>query len=162
MKNDTFDDLSDVQKKAAELYVRNVIEYKTDADNEVTLLKDKEIAEEVGVDRTTYYRWNKDPRFLEYVIYLSLQQARKHVPMFIATLVSNQMGKNPSTKQLDLYAKVVGLLGDSSQGDSSPVSVTFNLTDAQQRVKELRESNVVPNHTSERQITTSGGDSDVE
>lgn len=152
MSKDTFDDLSEQQKKAAEMYVENLIAHQLD-DKEVDLLKTQEIADSVGVNRTTYYRWNQDDRYLDYVATLSIRQLNKHMPSFAASLIANLTKRNPSTKMLDLFAKVSGVLGDQGSASKDSVNVTFNLSDAQERVKQLKEYEEVPNVKPERRLT---------
>lgn len=151
MAKDNFDDLSEQQKKAAEMYVDNLIEHQLNPD-EVVLLKTQDIAEELGVNRTTYYRWNQDDRYLDYVATLSIRHLNKHMPKFAASLITNLIKRNPSTKMLDLYAKVSGVLGESGSASKDSVNVTFNLSDAQERVRQLREVEEVPNAPIQRRL----------
>ncbi|MBH9580118.1 phBC6A51 family helix-turn-helix protein [Staphylococcus felis] len=151
MAKDNFDDLSEQQKKAAELYVENLIESQLDPE-EVPRLKTQEIADEIGVNRTTYYRWNQDDRYLDYVATLSIRHLNKHMPKFAASLIANLVKRNPSTKMLDLYAKVSGVLGDQGSASKDSVNVTFNLSDAQERVRQLKQVEEVPYIPSERRL----------
>lgn len=86
-------------------------------DNEIqpaeTRLKQEEIAESVGVDRATLYRWRtQNQAFIEFKKEVARDYLADHVGLFAKSLLSSMRGTNgaPSQKALDLYAKMMGFI----------------------------------------------------
>lgn len=86
-------------------------------DNEMLPYKERktqdEIADELGVNRATLYRWRKQNQaFIEFKKEVAKDYLGDEVGLFAKALIDSMRGTNgaPSQKALDLYAKMMGFI----------------------------------------------------
>src|SRR5699024_1016774 len=96
--NPKFDSLKDNQKEVAQAMVDNALDVRMNKGTKK--LTQKDLGEIGGVEARTIRNWQRDILFLEYVQELSKMKLAEHAPQFVAVLISNLNGANPSTKQL--------------------------------------------------------------
>lgn len=73
----------------------------------------EQIAKEVGVDRISLYRWRKENQaFIEFKKEIAKDYLSDAVGIFAKQLIRSIEGTNgvPSSKALDLYAKMMGFI----------------------------------------------------
>jgi transcriptional regulator with XRE-family HTH domain len=103
------------QIRAAQLYVDNEWgETVPELGGKKTM---QELADTIGIARSTYYEWLKDETFREYTNYLSDAQLDSMRTIANTALIRAIRGGNngqPSVKALDLYYKRHGLLTNVS------------------------------------------------
>lgn len=71
------------------------------------------IAEELGIDRATLYRWRtQNQAFIEFKKEVAKDYLSDAVGIFAKQLIRSMEGTNgvPSSKALDLYAKMMGFI----------------------------------------------------
>jgi len=94
------------QQKAALLLVENDL-VSTNRKNQ------DQLAEEVGVDRTSIYRWRTNNRnFIEYMNLLADDMLSAHRSEVYSQLLKLVRGPQPSVKAIDLFMRRYGLLTD--------------------------------------------------
>lgn len=155
--NPKFDALKDNQKEVAQAIVDGAIDSRMNGTKKPT---QKELGEMVGVDARTIRNWNREMLFLEYIQELSKMKLAEHAPQFVAVLVANLKGKNPSTKQLDLFAKIADMLPEKD-GTTHNTNVLIGNHDDEirQRIERLeaeKQRNVVPNISDRERILEDG------
>lgn len=86
-------------------------------DNEMLPYKKRktqdELADELGVNRATLYRWRKQNQaFIEFKKEVAKDYLGDEVGLFAKSLIDSMKGTNgaPSQKALDLYAKMMGFI----------------------------------------------------
>lgn len=97
------------QQRAVYMLIENEMLPKTDPEYKTQ----EEIAEAVGVDRTTLWRWRKqDQAFIEFKKEVAKDYLGDAVGVFAKQLIASMKGTNgaPSQKALDLYAKMMGFI----------------------------------------------------
>lgn len=97
------------QQRAAYMLIENEMLSRTDPDFKTQ----DEIAEEVGVDRATLWRWRKQNQtFIAYRTEVMSDYLGDASGIFLNSLVASMKGTNgaPSMKALELYAKIQGLI----------------------------------------------------
>ncbi|HEU4964216.1 MAG TPA: phBC6A51 family helix-turn-helix protein [Bacilli bacterium] len=110
-KRDLERQLSPQQIKAAAILVQN----EWDAGDGGKKKTRDQIAEAVGISRSTLFEWLRKPEFVEYMNVLTDMDLQAIRSEFNALLVKAMRGGNngiPSVKALDLYARRFGLLKD--------------------------------------------------
>lgn len=116
--------LTPQQQRAAQLIVNNEwAELLTEDGRKMT---QQEIADEIGISRSTLYEWKSQESFLSYVNYLTeknLEAMRSEV--YVALMKAIRGGANgiPSVKALDLYMRRYGLLSDRTVIEDSRESI---------------------------------------
>lgn len=73
----------------------------------------EDISKELGIDRTTLYRWRtQNQAFIEFKKEIAKDYLSDAVGIFAKQLIRSMEGTNgaPSTKALDLYAKMMGFI----------------------------------------------------
>ena len=144
--NPKYDALKENQKEVAQAMVDNAIEARTTGAKKLT---QKELGEIGGVEPRTIRNWQREMLFLEYVQDLSKMKLAEHAPQFVAVLVANLNGKNPSTKQLDLFAKIADMLPEKEAATHNTNVIIANNEDIRARIEQLeaesRSSKVIPN-----------------
>jgi predicted DNA-binding protein YlxM (UPF0122 family) len=128
-----FEDLTEQQKRAAELLLENDLAPKDEK------RKLEEIAEEIGVTRKTLWEWRRrNTLFIEYkqhLTTLSLQDAHGELAR---VLITNLHSSQPSTKMLDLLAKMTpNALAANRQEVVMETNETSN-EEVLKRIEELR------------------------
>lgn len=149
--NPKFDNLKDNQREVAQAIVDNAVEARMD--KSVKKLTQKDLGEIGGVDARTIRNWRRDVLFLEYVQELSTMKMAEHAPEFVAVLISNLKGANPSTKQLDLFAKIANMIPEKEGATHNTNVMIGNNDDIKARIEQLeaeRMKTVVP-YTSEQE-----------
>lgn len=97
-----FENLTAQQKKAAALLVDNELADKEDK------RKIEDIAAEVGVHRKTLWEWKRrNALFAEYKQHLTTLSLQDHHGALAQVLIDNLTKSQPSTKMLDLLAKMM-------------------------------------------------------
>src|SRR5690625_2265444 len=93
-------------------------------DNETLPTKERrtqeEIANEIGVDRATLFRWRKQNQaFIEFRKEVAKDYLGDAVGIFADALITSMKGTNgaPSQKALDLYAKMMGFITNDHKID---------------------------------------------
>src|SRR5690625_2843563 len=97
------------QQRAVYMLIENEMLSRTDPDYKTQ----EEIAEEVGVDRATLWRWRKQNQaFIEFKKEVAKDYLGDAVGVFTKQLTASMKGTNgaPSQKALDLYAKMMGFI----------------------------------------------------
>lgn len=97
------------QQRAVYMLIENEMLSRTDPDYKTQ----EEIAEEVGVDRATLWRWRKQNQaFIEFKKEVAKDYLGDAVGVFTKQLIASMKGTNgaPSQKALDLYAKMMGFI----------------------------------------------------
>lgn len=103
--------LTSQQRRAAQLIVQNDWAELLSEDGRKKTMQ--EIAEEVGIARSTLYEWKAQEPFIEYVNYLTdkqLESMRSEVNVAIMKAIRGGNNGLPSVKALDLYMRRWGLL----------------------------------------------------
>ncbi|MDO3681696.1 phBC6A51 family helix-turn-helix protein [Paenibacillus ehimensis] len=103
--------LTPQQRRAAQLIVQNDWAELLSEDGRKKTMQ--EIAEEVGIARSTLYEWKAQEQFIEYVNYLTdkqLESMRSEVNVAIMKAIRGGNNGLPSVKALDLYMRRWGLL----------------------------------------------------
>lgn len=99
------------QRLAAELYVANGwAEVTLELGGKKTM---QELADTIGIARSTLYEWFKDESFIAYVNYLTdaqLDSMRQEVNVALMKAIRGGPNGLPSVKALDLYFRRHGLL----------------------------------------------------
>ena len=101
--------LEERQQRAVYLLIESEMLPKTDPEYKTQ----EEIAQEVGVDRATLWRWRKQNQaFIEFRKEVAKDYLGDAVGIFAKQLVASMQGTNgaPSQKALDLYAKMMGFV----------------------------------------------------
>lgn len=144
--NPKFDALKDNQKEVAQAMVDNALDVRMNKGTKK--LTQKDLGEIGGVEARTIRNWQRDILFLEYVQELSKMKLAEHAPQFVAVLISNLNGANPSTKQLDLFAKIADMLPEKEATQHNTNVMIGNNDDIRARIEQLeaeRRANVIPN-----------------
>src|SRR5699024_4320547 len=144
--NSKFDALKDNQKEVAPAMVDNALDGRMNKGTKK--LTQKDLGEIGGVEARTIRNWQRDILFLEYVQELSKMKLAEHAPQFVAVLISNLNGANPSTKQLDLFAKIADMLPEKEATQHNTNVMIGNNDDIRARIEQLeaeRRANVIPN-----------------
>ena len=105
--------LTPQQRKAAQLIVSNDWAEMTREDGRKYTMQ--ELADQIGIARSTLYEWKVLEPFSAYVNYLTdrqLESMRSEVNVAIMKLVRGGTNGVPSVKALDLYMRRHGLLTD--------------------------------------------------
>jgi len=107
------DKLSIQQRRAAELLVDNEFGLLSSDGKKLTM---EQVAEMVGIAKSTLFLWKKDPNFIAYKNILSDDQFETHREEVYKALLDLALGrvgnKVPSVKALDLYMRRFGLITD--------------------------------------------------
>lgn len=105
--------LTPQQQKAAQLIVNNEwAELLTDDGKKKTA---QELADEIGIARSTFFEWKAQEMFGAYVNYLTdmqLSAMRSEVNVQLMRAIRGGANGVPSVKALDLYMRRYGLLTD--------------------------------------------------
>lgn len=104
------------QHKAAYLLLDNELRAKSDPE----YMTQEDIAEAVGVNRATLYRWRtQNQTFIEFRKEVAKDYLGDAVNVFVDSLIKSMRGTNgaPSMKALDLYAKHIGFIKPDNQVD---------------------------------------------
>jgi len=99
------------QRRAAQLIVQNDWAELLNEDGRKKTMQ--ELAEEIGIARSTLYEWKALEPFIEYVNYLTdkqLESMRSEVNVSIMKAIRGGNNGLPSVKALDLYMRRWGLL----------------------------------------------------
>lgn len=117
-RSDIGRNLTPQQKRAAEMLVQNEWGELTDGKK----LSQDQLAERLGIARSTLYEWRKNPEFVEYMNMLTddlLNGMRAEVNAALMKLIRMP---NPSVKAIELYMKRHALLTDRTviENESEP------------------------------------------
>lgn len=131
------------QQRAVYMLIENEMLPKTDPEYKTQ----EEIAEAVGVDRTTLWRWRKqDQAFIEFKKEVAKDYLGDAVGVFAKQLIASMKGTNgaPSQKALDLYAKMMGFIKNEhsvevTQGGRSTEDLQAELAALDEQLAELNE-----------------------
>lgn len=131
------------QQRAVYMLIENEMLPKTDPEYKTQ----EEIAEAVGVDRTTLWRWRKqDQAFIEFKKEVAKDYLGDAVGVFAKQLIASMKGTNgaPSQKALDLYAKMMGFIKNEhsvevTQGGRSTEDLQAELAALDEQLAELSE-----------------------
>lgn len=127
-----FENIPDHQKLAAVLLVDRIIR----PEESITI---ESIAKEVGVSRQAIYKWmNNDAAFIEYKQYLTTLALQNAHTDLAGVLIANLKKGNPSTKMMDLMAKMTP---NALVASKQEVEIKEDLTEKEkvlERIKELR------------------------
>lgn len=129
------------QQRAVYMLIENEMLPKTDPEYKTQ----EEIAEAVGVDRTTLWRWRKqDQAFIEFKKEVAKDYLGDAVGVFAKQLIASMKGTNgaPSQKALDLYAKMMGFIKNEhsvevTQGGRSTEDLQAELAALDEQIAEL-------------------------
>lgn len=129
------------QQRAVYMLIENEMLPKTDPEYKTQ----EEIAEAVGVDRTTLWRWRKqDQAFIEFKKEVAKDYLGDAVGVFAKQLIASMKGTNgaPSQKALDLYAKMMGFIKNEhsvevTQGGRSTEDLQAELAALDEQLAEL-------------------------
>lgn len=131
------------QQRAVYLLIENEMLSRTDPEFKTQ----DQIAEEVGVDRATLWRWRKQNQaFIEFKKEVAKDYLGDAVGIFTKQLIASMKGTNgaPSQKALDLYAKMMGFITNDhklevSQGGRSTEDLQAELASLDEQLAELDE-----------------------
>jgi hypothetical protein len=99
-----------------------------------------EIAEEVGIDRVTLWRWDtQNPTFIEYKNMLADDMLSTHRAEVYAQLMKSIRGSQPSIKAIDLYLRRFGLLTERQVVENANDSNNRSNEDLEKELEELDE-----------------------
>lgn len=129
------------QQRAVYMLIENEMLPKTDPEYKTQ----EEIAEAVGVDRTTLWRWRKqDQAFIEFKKEVAKDYLGDAVGVFAKQLIASMKGTNgaPSQKALDLYAKMMGFIKNEhsvevTQGGRSTEDLQAELAALDEQIAKL-------------------------
>src|SRR5699024_2364782 len=144
--NPKFDALKDNQKEVAQAMVDNALDVRMNKGTKK--LTQKDLGEIGGVEARTIRNWQRDILFLEYVQELSKMKLAEHAPQFVAVLISNLNRANPSTKQLDLFAKIADMLPEKEARQLNTNGMFGNKDDIRASNKQVdaeKRAYVIPN-----------------
>lgn len=120
------------QRKAALLLVENEI-----IEDGPKKSQDK-MAEEIGVDRSTLYRWRtQNPAFIEYMNTIADDMLSSHRAEAYAQLLKLIRGSQPSVKALDLFFKRFGLLTEKQITETIDGNSSRSNDDLEKELAEL-------------------------
>lgn len=131
------------QQRAAYLLIENEMLSRSDPEYKTQ----EQIAEEIGVDRVTLWRWRKqDQAFIEFKKEVAKDYLGDSVGIFVKQLVASMEGTNgaPSQKALDLFAKMMGFIKNEhsvevTQGGRSSEDLQAELAALDEQLAELNE-----------------------
>lgn len=131
------------QQRAAYLLIENEMLSRSDPEYKTQ----EQIAEEIGVDRVTLWRWRKqDQAFIEFKKEVAKDYLGDSVGIFVKQLVASMEGTNgaPSQKALDLFAKMMGFIKNEhsvevTQGGRSSEDLQAELAALDEQLAELSE-----------------------
>ena len=131
------------QQRAVYLLIENEMLSRSDPEYKTQ----EQIAEEVGVDRVTLWRWRKqDQAFIEFKKEVAKDYLGDSVGIFVKQLVASMEGTNgaPSQKALDLFAKMMGFIKNEhsvevTQGGRSSEDLQAELAALDEQLAELSE-----------------------
>ncbi|XID95782.1 phBC6A51 family helix-turn-helix protein [Paenibacillaceae bacterium WGS1546] len=119
----------------------------------------QELAEDIGIARSTLYEWRALESFGEYVNYLTdLQLSAMRTEVNVAIMKAIRGGPNgvPSVKAIDLYMRRFGLLTDRTVVEDTRDSThTRQRTDEEIRA-DIAELDAMINGESPRSVRTAG------
>ena len=102
--------LSEEQRIAAQRIIENEWSELTEGVKKMT---SQELAKDIGIARSTLYKWRQDEDFIAYMAHLSDSRRNERHDEFNRSLIKAIRGGNngiPSVKALELYAKLNGLV----------------------------------------------------
>lgn len=131
------------QQRAVYLLIENEMLSRSDPEYKTQ----EQIAEEIGVDRVTLWRWRKqDQAFIEFKKEVAKDYLGDSVGIFVKQLVASMEGTNgaPSQKALDLFAKMMGFIKNEhsvevTQGGRSSEDLQAELAALDEQLAELSE-----------------------
>ena len=134
------------QQRAVYLLIENEMLSRSDPEYKTQ----EQIAEEIGVDRVTLWRWRKqDQAFIEFKKEVAKDYLGDSVGIFVKQLVASMEGTNgaPSQKALDLFAKMMGFIKNEhsvevTQGGRSSEDLQAELAALDEQLAELSEEEV--------------------
>ena len=137
--------LTPQKRKAAQLIVDNDWLPVVNEDGRKKTLKD--IADEVGIARSTLFEWRTDEDFVEYVNYLTdiqLSAMRSEVNVAIMRAIRGGNNGLPSVKAIEIFMKRWALLSNvdivnAGSGGSEDVDVE-TLKDRIERLKQRKDA----------------------
>ncbi len=130
-KRDLESQLTPQQRKAAQLIIENEWGELIREDGRKRTMQ--ELADEIGIARSTLYEWKALEPFIAYLNYLTdkqLEAMRTEANVGLMRLIRGGANGIPSVKALDLYMRRYGLLTDKTVvenvGHDSPYRVKSN------------------------------------
>ncbi|KOY12613.1 phBC6A51 family helix-turn-helix protein [Paenibacillus xylanivorans] len=130
------------QRKAAQLLVANEWGELLSEDGRKKSMQ--EVANELGIARSTLYEWKAQERFIDYVNYLTdINLSGMRAEVNVALMKAIRGGNNglPSVKALDLYMRRFALLSDRTIVEDRREENAINRKTDEEIRKEIEELN---------------------
>ncbi len=100
----------------------------------------EELAEEIGVDRSTVHRWRtQNAVFIEYMNAVADDMLSSHRSEVYAQLIKSIRGDQPSIKAMDLFFKRFGLLTERQVTETAEGNDSRSSEDLAKELDELDE-----------------------
>lgn len=134
--------LTGQQRKAAQLLVANEWGELLSEDGRKKSMQ--EVAEEIGIARSTLYEWKAQEPFLEYVNYLTdinLRGMQSEVNVALMKAIRGGNNGLPSVKAIDLYMRRWALLSDRTIVEDRRDEIASNRKTDEEIRKEIEELN---------------------
>jgi DNA-directed RNA polymerase specialized sigma subunit len=130
------------QRKAAQLLVAN--EWGEILSEDGRKKSMQEVAEEIGIARSTLYEWKAQERFIDYVNYLTdINLSGMRAEVNVALMKAIRGGNNglPSVKAIDLYMRRWALLSDRTIVEDRRDEIASNRKTDEEIRREIAELN---------------------
>jgi DNA-directed RNA polymerase specialized sigma subunit len=130
------------QRKAAQLLVANEWGELLSEDGRKKSMQ--EVAEEIGIARSTLYEWKAQEHFIDYVNYLTdinLRGMQSEVNVALVKAIRGGNNGLPSVKALDLYMRRFALLSDRTIVEDRRDEIASNRKTDEEIRREIAELN---------------------
>lgn len=130
------------QRKAAQLLVANEWGELISEDGRKKSMQ--ELAEDIGIARSTLYEWKAQERFIDYVNYLTdINLSGMRAEVNVALMKAIRGGNNglPSVKAIDLYMRRWALLSDRTIVEDRRDEITNNRKTDEEIRRDIAELN---------------------
>ncbi|MGX9706959.1 phBC6A51 family helix-turn-helix protein [Laceyella tengchongensis] len=98
----------------------------------------KELAEEFGITEMTWWRWRQDPEFIEYLGLLSSRTVDASLPVATNALLRMIDTTQPSSKALEMYFKLLGMLNEKHTVETRDLSAEITEDAIKKQIEVLK------------------------
>lgn len=97
-----------------------------------------ELAEELGVSHMTFYRWRNEPEYIEYLSLLSSRTVDATLPVATSALIRMIDSKQPSSKALEMFFKLLGMLNEKHTVETRDLSAELSEDTLKKQIEALK------------------------
>ena len=98
-----------------------------------------ELAEELGITTMTFWRWRNEPEYIEYMGLLSSRTVDATIPVAINALIRMIDNKQPSSKALEMFFKLLGMLNEKHTIETKNMNTEINEEAIKKQIEALKE-----------------------